>query len=118
MFSRPCAISIIYISTIPPINNKPVTIPISINIVFFSLKIGIFFMIFSINKTLLDMAMEYAATSIKPNGVNRTANGLSELSSGVPAEIAANANPVEYAENSPQATPNPGINMGNAIIAL
>ena len=64
------------------------------------------------------MAIEYAATSIKANGVSRIASGLSELSSGVPAEIAANANPVEYAENRPQATPNPGINMGSAIIVL
>ena len=118
MFSRAPDASIIYISTMPPINNKPVTIPISINIALFSVKIDVLFMIFSINKTLLDIAMEYAASSIKPNGVNRTASGLSELNSGVPAEIAANANPVEYAANSPQTAPNPGINMGKAIVAL
>ena len=64
------------------------------------------------------MAIEYAANSIRPNGVKRTDSGFMEPNSGVPAAIAANANPVEYAANMPQNAPIPLINMGYAIIAL
>ena len=32
--------------------------------------------------------------------------------------IEANANPVDQAEKNPHAIPNPGINMGNAIVVL
>ena len=37
---------------------------------------------------------------------------------GAVVVIAANANPVDHAENNPQTTPNPGINIGSAIVVL
>ena len=39
-------------------------------------------------------------------------------SGAVVVAIAAKANPVDQAENRPQATPNPGINIGSARVVL
>jgi hypothetical protein len=38
--------------------------------------------------------------------------------SGIIVAIEANAYPVDHAENNPQTIPNPGINIGNAIVVL
>jgi len=38
--------------------------------------------------------------------------------SGMDVTIAANAYPVDHDENNPQKIPNPGINIGNAIVVL
>ena len=58
--------------------------------------------------------MEYAVSSIIPNGERkRSANGGIFAISGEIVIIAEKANPVDQAENNPQTTPNPGINIGN-----
>ena len=68
---------------------------------------------------LLEMPNEYATNSIKPNGdKKRIESGGMSASSGVVEAIAAKANPVDQAEKSPHATPNPGTNIGSAIVAL
>ena len=68
---------------------------------------------------LLEMPIEYAVISISPNGDKKSieSGGISPISGTVVA-IAAKANPVDQAEKIPQATPNPGINIGNAIVKL
>jgi len=72
-----------------------------------------------ISMKLLEMPIEYAAISIKPNGVKkRIESGGISPTSGIVVTIAAKANPVDQAENSPHATPNPGINIGSAIVKL
>ena len=68
---------------------------------------------------LLDRPKEYATNSIKPNGDrNRIVSGGTFSNSGVIDVIAANAKPVDHAENSPHTAPNPGINIGNEIVVL
>jgi len=68
---------------------------------------------------LLEIPIEYAAISIKPNGDKKRieSGGISPIS-GTVVIIAAKANPVDQAENNPHATPNPGINIGSAIVKL
>ena len=68
---------------------------------------------------LLDIPREYAESSINPKGVKKRieSGGISAICGAVVA-IAAKANPVDQAENSPHATPNPGINIGKAIDVL
>ena len=54
-----------------------------------------------------------------PNGVkNNSASGGIPASCGVTDTIEANAYPVDQAEKRPHATPNPGINIGSAIVVL
>ena len=65
------------------------------------------------------MPREYAVNSINPKGDKKSnARGGTSARSGVSETIEAKAYPVDHAENNPQATPNPGINMGNAIEVL
>ncbi len=65
------------------------------------------------------MPKEYAKISINPNGDKKRieSGGISAISGTVEA-IAAKANPVDQAEKSPHATPNPGINIGSAMVVL
>jgi hypothetical protein len=68
---------------------------------------------------LLEVAMEYAVSSIIPKGDrNRIAKGGILANSGEIETIAEKAKPVDQAENNPQITPNPGINIGNDIVVL
>ena len=63
---------------------------------------------------LLDVAIEYAVSSMIPNGdKKRIVSGGTFANSGVTETIAEKANPVDQAANNPHATPNPGINIGN-----
>jgi len=111
--------SIIYASIIPPANNKPTTIPTSTAICCHCFRIGSFLTSPTIRIKLRDMAIEYAASSINPNGVAKIiAIGGIFANNGSVVERAANANPVENAEKIPQPTPNPGMNIGNAICVL
>lgn len=72
-----------------------------------------------INMKLLDVAIEYAVSSIIPNGDRkRIASGGTFANSGEIETIAEKANPVDQAENNPHITPNPGINIGNDIAEL
>jgi len=68
---------------------------------------------------LLEIPKEYAKISISPNGDKKRSEsgGISPIS-GIVVAIAAKANPVDQAENIPHATPNPGINIGSAIVVL
>jgi len=68
---------------------------------------------------LLEIPKEYAKISISPNGDKKRSEsgGISPIS-GIVEAIAAKANPVDQAEKSPHATPNPGINIGSAIVVL
>jgi len=68
---------------------------------------------------LLEIPIEYATTSINPNGDKKRieSGGISPIS-GTVETIAAKANPVDQAEKIPHATPNPGINIGSAMIVL
>ena len=67
-----------------------------------------------ISMKLLDVAIEYAVSSIIPNGEKkRIVSGEIFVNSGVIETIAEKAKPVDQAENNPHATPNPGINIGN-----
>jgi len=68
---------------------------------------------------LLEMPKEYAKTSISPNGDKKRieSGGISPIS-GIVEAIAAKANPVDQAEKIPHATPNPGINIGSAMVVL
>jgi len=68
---------------------------------------------------LLEMPKEYAAISINPNGDKKRieSGGISAIS-GVIEAIEAKANPVDQAEKIPHPTPNPGINIGSAIVVL
>ena len=91
-----------YISTIPPITNRAVTIPISAKIMVFCAKIDFLCNSVFASRKLLDMAIEYAVSSINPNGVSKSASGLTSASSGVATCIAAKANPVDQAEKSPK----------------
>ncbi len=65
------------------------------------------------------MPKEYAKTSINPNGDKKRieSGGISPIS-GIVEAIAAKANPVDQAEKIPHATPNPGINIGSAMVVL
>ena len=95
------------------------TIPISIRVGFKNWVRLVFFAIALMRIKLLDVASEYAKSSINPNGERyRIVTGGISANSGVIVTIAANANPVDQAENRPQATPNPGINIGKEIVAL
>ena len=68
---------------------------------------------------LLDVAIEYAVSSMIPNGdKKRIASGGIFANSGEIEIIAEKAKPVDQAENNPHATPNPGINIGNDIDEL
>ena len=68
---------------------------------------------------LLEIPNEYAEISISPNGVkNNIVNGEILATSGTEVAIAANAYPVDHDENNPQKIPNPGINIGSAIVVL
>lgn len=68
---------------------------------------------------LLEIPIEYAVSSINPNGdKNRIVSGGTSARIGAVVTIAAKAKPVDQAEKIPQATPNPGINIGNAIVVL
>jgi len=79
----------------------------------------VFLAISLIRIKLREIPNEYAVSSINPNGdKNRIASGWTSCKIGVVVVIAANANPVDHAEKSPQATPNPGINIGRAIVVL
>ena len=49
---------------------------------------------------------------------NKIESGEMLAISGIIVAIEANAYPVDHAENNPQTIPNPGINMGNAIVVL
>lgn len=72
-----------------------------------------------INMKLLDVAIEYAMSSIIPNGEkNKIVNGGIFDSSGVIETIAEKAYPVDQAENKPHTIPNPGINIGSEIDKL
>jgi len=63
--------------------------------------------------------MEYATSSIAPNGdAYKIANGGMFSNPVIPEIIAVNANPVDHAVYNPQATPNPGMNIGNAADTL
>ncbi len=65
------------------------------------------------------MPKEYAKTSIRPNGdKKRIESGGISLISGTVEAIAAKANPVDQAEKIPHATPNPGMNIGSAMVVL
>ena len=57
-FSKAPDMSIMYISTTPPITSRAVTIPISAKIMVFSAKIDFLLSMVFASKTLLDMAME------------------------------------------------------------
>ena len=62
---------------------------------------------------------EYEKISINPNGdKNKIERGEILAISGIKVTIAAKAYPVDQDENSPQKIPNPGINIGNAIVVL
>ena len=68
---------------------------------------------------LLEIPKEYAKTSISPNGdKKRSESGGISLISGTVEAIAAKANPVDQAEKIPHATPNPGMNIGSAMVVL
>ena len=68
---------------------------------------------------LLEMPKEYAKISISPNGdKKRSESGGISLISGTVEAIAAKANPVDQAEKIPHATPNPGMNIGSAMVVL
>jgi len=79
----------------------------------------VFLMIARIRIKLLEIPKEYAKTSIKPNGDKKRIErgGISAISGTIVA-IAAKANPVDQAENIPHTIPNPGINIGSAIVVL
>ena len=65
------------------------------------------------------MPSEYAVSSINPKGEkNSMESGGISFNSGAMVAIEAKANPVDHAEKRPQTIPNPGINMGNAIVVL
>ena len=65
------------------------------------------------------MPNEYAVISIRPNGEkNRIVRGGTFATSGMVVAIDANAKPVDQAEKRPHAIPNPGINMGSAMVVL
>ena len=65
------------------------------------------------------MPSEYAVSSIKPKGEKkRIVSGGISFNSGAVVAIEANANPVDHAEKRPQTIPNPGINMGSAMVVL
>ncbi len=65
------------------------------------------------------MPKEYAKISINPNGDRKRSErgGISPIS-GIVEAIAAKANPVDQAEKIPHTTPNPGINIGSAMVVL
>ena len=68
---------------------------------------------------LLDVAIEYAVSSIIPNGERkRMVSGGIFANSGEIETIAEKAKPVDQAANNPHITPNPGINIGNDIVVL
>lgn len=69
---------------------------------------------------LRDMASAYAPSSIIPNGVEKiiAIGGIFVKSGSIVVDSAEKAKPVEYAEKIPHATPNPGMNMGNASWVL
>jgi len=79
----------------------------------------IFLVTARIRMKLLEMPKEYAVISISPNGDKKRieSGGISAISGTVEA-IAAKANPVDQAEKIPHTTPNPGINIGSAMIVL
>jgi len=68
---------------------------------------------------LLEMPKEYAVISINPNGDKKRIErgGISPIS-GTMVIIEAKANPVDQAEKIPHTTPNPGINIGSAMVML
>jgi len=68
---------------------------------------------------LLEMPNVYATSSITPNGdKKRIASAGISATAGTTVAIAAKAYPVDQAEKSPHATPNPGINIGSAMVVL
>ncbi len=68
---------------------------------------------------LLEMPNVYATSSITPNGdKKRIASGGISAIVGTTVAIAAKAYPVDQAEKTPHATPNPGINIGSAMVVL
>jgi len=96
-----------------------VTMAISINV---GLTNGIksnFLIIALIKIKLLDIPKEYATSSINPNGEKKRieSGGISPISGAVSA-IEAKANPVDQEENNPHTIPNPGINIGRAMVKL
>ena len=79
----------------------------------------IFLLIARMRIKLLEIPKEYAKTSISPNGdKKRSESGGISLISGTVEAIAAKANPVDQAEKIPHATPNPGMNIGSAMVVL
>lgn len=79
----------------------------------------VFLEIARIKIKLLDNPIEYATISINPKGdKNKIESGGISAKIGAVEDIDAKANPVDHAENIPQAIPNPGINIGNAIAEL
>lgn len=112
LFSR--ASFIMKSSKYPPAKRSPITIPISIAVGLINGIRLVFFDIALINMKLLDVAIEYAVSSMIPNGERkRIVSGGIFANSGETETIAEKANPVDHAENNPHATPNPGINIGN-----
>lgn len=112
LFSR--ASFIMKSSKYPPAKRSPITIPISIAVGLINGIRLVFFDIALINMKLLDVAIEYAVSSMIPNGERkRIVSGGIFANSGETETIAEKANPVDHAENNPHTTPNPGINIGN-----
>lgn len=108
-----------YSSKNPALNNNPITIPISINV---GLIIDFKFVLLIreyVKWQLRDKPIEYATSSIAPNGdAYKIAKGGILSNPGMPEIIAVNANPVDQAVYIPHATPNPGMNIGSAADAL
>ena len=103
----------------PPAKRRPITIPISIIVGLINWDRFVFVIIALIKIKLLEMPNEYAEISINPNGdKNRIDRGEMWAISGIDVTIAANAYPVDQEENNPQKIPNPGINIGSAIVVL
>ena len=103
----------------PPARSSPTAAVISTSVGLRCLARLVFLTIAAIRIKLLDTPREYAVISINPKGVrNRMASGETPASSGVVVAIAAKANPVDHAENSPHPMPNPGINIGSTMVVL
>lgn len=72
-----------------------------------------------IRRRLRDIATEYAAISITPNGEKKMiASGGSFARFGDDEIRALKATPVDHAAKAPHAIPKPGMNIGNATEAL
>ena len=71
------------------------------------------------SRRLREQASEYADSSISPNGDrNSSASGCIPPRSGFTVTMAERVKPVDQPAKSPQAAPNPGMNMGNASARL